>query len=58
LVFLEYYFDPFVVKHDREKVISIITKTWYKMSESGHQAALKIPFSTLGLSYIKEALNL
>lgn len=58
LVFLEYYFDPFVVKHDREKVLSILVKTWHKMSEKGQQAALKIPFSTLGLSYVKEALNL
>jgi hypothetical protein len=58
LVFLAYYFDPFVVKHDREKVISIIVKTWHKMSENGHAAALKIPFSSEGFSYIKEALNL
>mgnify|MGYP001764314984 CR=1 FL=1 len=33
LVFLEYYLDPFVHKHDREKLKNIILKTWNKMSE-------------------------
>jgi hypothetical protein len=28
------------------------------MLENGHAAALKIPFSSEGFSYIKEALNL
>jgi hypothetical protein len=58
LVFLEYYFDPFVHKHDREKMKNIILKTWNKMSEAGHQEALKINFSTTNLQLIKEALGL
>lgn len=58
LVFLEYYFDPFIHKHDREKMKNIILKTWNKMSEAGHQEALKINFSTANLQLIKEALGL
>jgi Domain of unknown function (DUF4202) len=58
LVFLEFYFDPFVQKHDREKMKNIILKTWNKMSELGHQEALKINFSEDNLALIKEALGL
>jgi hypothetical protein len=58
LVFLEYYFDPFVQKHDREKMKNIILKTWNKMSEDGHQQALKINFSDANFQLIKEALGL
>lgn len=58
LVFLEYYFDAFVQKHDREKMKNIILKTWNKMSEAGHQEALKINFSESNLQLIKEALGL
>lgn len=58
LLFLEHYFDPFVQKHDREKMKNIILKTWNKMSETGHQEALKINFSDENLQLIKEALGL
>jgi hypothetical protein len=58
LVFLEYYFDTFVQKHDREKMKNIILKTWNKMSEDGHQQALKINFSDANFQLIKEALGL
>jgi len=58
LVFLEYYFDAFVQKHDREKMKNIILKTWNKMSEAGHQEALKINFSDANLQLIKDSLGL
>ena len=58
LVFLEHYFDPFVQKHDREKMKNIILKTWNKMSDKGHQEALKINLGTSNLQLIKEALGL
>lgn len=58
LVFLEYYFDPFVQKHDREKMKNIVLKTWNKMSEAGHQEALKINYSDANLQLIKESLGL
>lgn len=58
LVFLEYYLDPFVHKHDTEKLKNIILKTWNKMSDKGHQEALKINYSAENLQLIKEALGL
>jgi hypothetical protein len=58
LVFLEHYLDAFVHKHDREKLKNIILKTWNKMSEKGHQAALKINYSPENLELIKEAIGL
>jgi hypothetical protein len=58
LVFLEYYFDAFVQKHDREKMKNIILKTWNKMSENGHQDALKINLGDSNLQLIKDSLGL
>ncbi len=56
LVFLEYYYEEFRQKHTDEKVIDIVQKTWKKMSNSGHEAALKLSYSEKGLSLIKKAL--
>lgn len=58
LVFLEFYLEPFVQKHDTEKLKNIILKTWNKMSEKGHQAALKISYTDENLQLIKDALGL
>jgi hypothetical protein len=58
LVFLEHYLEPFVQKHDAEKLKNIILKTWNKMSEKGHQEALKINFSATNFQLIKDALGL
>lgn len=56
LVFLEYYFEEFASKHDDEKVIDILQKTWKKMSDEGHTAALKINFSEKSLLLVKQAI--
>ncbi|WP_010134394.1 DUF4202 domain-containing protein [Ochrovirga pacifica] len=56
LVFLEFYFDDFAEKHSEEKIVDIVQKTWAKMSEKGHQAALQLPFSETGLALIQKAL--
>ncbi|MAN51602.1 MULTISPECIES: DUF4202 domain-containing protein [Marinimicrobium] len=45
LVFLSHYLEDFAQKHNEEKLIDIIQKTWNKMSEKGHEAALKLPLS-------------
>ena len=58
LVFLDYYFEEFTKKHDDEKIISILQKTWVKMSKEGQKFALQLSFSTKALSLIKQALNL
>lgn len=56
LVFLDYYFDEFAAKHTDEKVIDILQKTWVKMSNKGHKAALELPFSEKGLALVQKAL--
>ncbi len=58
LVFLEYYFDDFAQKHDREKMKNIILKTWNKMSIKGHEEALKINFSDSNFQLIKDSLGM
>lgn len=57
LVFLEYYFEPFAQKYSEEKLIDILQKTWRKMSEKGHEAALKLPLSDSSLALVTKALS-
>lgn len=57
LVFLEYYYEEFRKKHEDDKVIDIIQKTWRKMSKKGHNYALALPYSEKGLQLIKQALS-
>jgi len=57
LVFLRHYFDEFIAEHDDAKLLGIIRKTWEKMSESGHAAALKIAFRGRGAELILRALE-
>lgn len=45
LVFIRYYLDEFAQKHDEQKLIDIVQKTWAKMSDKAHEAALAIPLS-------------
>ena len=45
LVFMEHYFPPFAQKYDEDKLIDIVRKTWKKMSDQGHAAALALAFS-------------
>lgn len=56
LVFLEFYFEEFAAKHDEAKLIDIVQKTWNKMSENGHAAALKLPLSDAMLQLVTKAL--
>lgn len=56
LVFLENYLEDFVAKHENEKVKDILKKTWGKMSDKGHKAALQLDFSPECLRIIQEAL--
>jgi hypothetical protein len=57
LVFLEHYLEPFAAKHDEEKLISIIQKTWNKMSEQGHSAALALDLPDAMGELVGKALN-
>ena len=42
LVFLENEFVDFQAKHEEEKIIEVLQKTWKKMSSQGHRAALAL----------------
>lgn len=42
LVFLDHYFDDFIKEFNDTKIISIIQKTWGRMTEIGHMAALQL----------------
>lgn len=57
LVFLKYYFEEFSLKHDDEKLIGIIRKTWKKMSDKGREHALLLSYSDANLALIKEAIS-
>ena len=57
LVFLDYYFEDFAEKHEDDKIISILQKTWKKMSDEGHKFALNLKFSEKSLSLVKRALQ-
>jgi hypothetical protein len=57
LVFLEFQFDGFIKKHSEEKLIHILRKTWKKMSETGHKAALELDFSNAAKELIGKALG-
>ncbi|WP_026971152.1 DUF4202 domain-containing protein [Aliagarivorans marinus] len=58
LVFLRYYFEEFAAKHDDDKVVDIVRKTWAKMSERGQQHALTLPLSESSLALVQKALNI
>lgn len=57
LVFLNFYFEKFSQKYSEEKLIDILQKTWGKMSENGHNAALQISFSENSKVLISKALS-
>jgi len=57
LVFLEFQFDDLISKLSEEKMINVLRKTWKKMSEEGHNAALKLQYSPLASELISKALQ-
>jgi hypothetical protein len=57
LVFLEHELDAFMAKHtDADKTIAIVQKTWKKMSERGHAAALGLSLSPAARLLVGRAL--
>ncbi len=57
LVFLEHYFHDFARKHEEEKLVPILQKTWRKMSEEAHRAALQLDYAPEDLAVIRKALG-
>jgi hypothetical protein len=58
LVFLEHELDAFLEKYpDEAKALDILQKTWRKMSERGHRAALGLQLSAQGKALVARALG-
>jgi len=57
LVFLEHYFHDFAQKHTEEKLIPIVQKTWKKMTDKAHEAALALDYAPEDLGVIQKALQ-
>lgn len=58
LVFLQFQYEDFLHKHSPEKVVNILRKSLLKMDAHGHQFALGLEYSALGLQYVNQALQL
>jgi len=56
LVFLENYFADFAPKHDEAKVITILKRTWAKMSGVGQKAALDLKMPPDARRLVEKAL--
>ena len=57
LVFLEHYFHAFAKKHDEAKLIPIVQKTWAKMTEKAHEAALQLGYAPEDFAVVQKALR-
>jgi len=56
LVFLENYFADFAPKHEEDKVITILRRTWAKMSGVGQKAALELQMPAEARRLVEKAL--
>lgn len=57
LVFLDDQFDDFQQKHDEDKLVNILKKTWVKMSAKGQEMALELPMTGESRALVEKALN-
>lgn len=57
LVFLDDQFEDFEKGYDEEKIVTILRKTWGKMSEKGHELALQIKMSEKAKGLVAKALE-
>lgn len=57
LVFLDDQFEEFEKLHNEDKIVTILRKTWVKMSEKGHELALKISMSEHAKSLVITAIS-
>lgn len=57
LVFLEFQYEDFLRKHDEEKVIRILKRSWTKMNDAGRNAALTLPYSPPAKRLLDKALG-
>ena len=56
IVFLDHYFEDFIDEHDEPKLVNIVRRTWAKMSDRGHAAALNLNMSNRAQKIVETAL--
>jgi len=56
LVTLQYQLTDLIRKTDPEKMVTILQKTWKKMSQQGHEAALELPYTDEEKAVLQRAL--
>jgi hypothetical protein len=56
VVFLAHYLADFAERHESDKVVEILRKTWAKMSPLGHRAALSLPLEGALKTLVETAL--
>ena len=56
LVFLQFEYESFITKHDDEKLIRVLRKSWAKMTEPGRSIALTINYSERASDLLQRAL--
>ena len=57
LVFLQHYFLDFSRKHEAQKILDIVRKTWRKMSPHGQQSALQLSLPPEAAALVQRALT-
>jgi hypothetical protein len=57
LVFLEHEFTDFAAKHDEEKLIGILRRTWKKMSPRGREEAMRLALPPEATRLITKAIE-
>lgn len=57
LVFLEFQYPDFLTKHDDQKMIKILQRSWAKMTSVGREAAMTINYTEKGRNLIEKALG-
>ena len=57
LVFLDDQFEQFNELHEEDKIITILRKTWPKMSDRGHEIALTIAMTPDCTAVVQKALS-
>jgi len=57
LVFFEFEFADFAKRHDKDKIVRILQRTWRKMSPRGHEHAMKLRMEPAARELIAKALT-
>jgi hypothetical protein len=57
LVFLQHYFADFATRHDDDKLVDIVRKTWRKMSPQGRAAAARLELPPRLAALVQRALQ-